>query len=128
LQKEKQRIHVFRTLRQGRFYGGTQIVPLGRRPLIAEPFLVMLSFSPGMLHDGIPIFDADKIVQASQGFGRSPKIPKLSLVIQRDGADDDMVVNVVLVNLLSLFQQTIYSMVSVQPTKITKAHQKPTMT
>ena len=58
---------------------------------IAQPLVVALTAPLGSLHNGVAVLDADGIAQAMDSAGAAPKVPKLPLVVQSGGIENDVV-------------------------------------
>ena len=50
-----------------------------------------------VLYDGIPVLDADGIIEPPDRAGAAPKIPKLPLIVQGSGIENDVIMDVFLV-------------------------------
>ena len=70
---------------------------MGKPGHIALPLIITLSLELWNLYDGVSVFDADGVIQPPQSLPTAAKIPELFFVIQGDGIDDYMVVDVVLI-------------------------------
>ena len=67
--------------------------PGGRLLLIAQPFVIGLAFALGILHDGVTVLNADRIIEAAQSLGAAPEIAELALLIESGGIPNHMIVN-----------------------------------
>lgn len=72
---------------------------MGQSGLIAEPLVIAGSVTLRSLHNGIAIFNADRIVEPLQGLGTAPEVTELSGVVCRYGIENHMIVNVISVNM-----------------------------
>lgn len=52
-----------------------------------------------VLYDGISVLYADGIIEPPDRAGAAPKVPKLPLVVQSGGFENDVIMDVFLVNM-----------------------------
>ena len=80
-------------LRQYFIYELANAVPVWKWFLVAEPLVIALPFAFRVLYNGIAVLDADRVIQTVKGFGTSPKVSEFPGVVQRDGRNDDVIVD-----------------------------------
>ena len=68
-------------------------LPVGGLLLIAQPLIIRLAFALWILHDGVPILNADRIVETANRFGAAPEVAELAVLIESGGVPYHMIVN-----------------------------------
>ena len=77
-----------------RFINGiADTLPVGRLLLIAQPLVIGLAFALGILHDGVTVLNADRIIEAAQSLGAAPEVAELAPLVEGGGVPDHMIVN-----------------------------------
>ena len=100
--------HPFQQLQQGIEVGGfmlqglvdhhTQRLPLRLFGPITQPLVIALSMRLRVLYNGISVLYTDGIIKPPDRAGAAPKVPKLSLVVQRGGIENDVIMDVFSIN------------------------------
>ena len=98
LQQLQQLLKALGLLCQCFINGIADTLPVGRFLLIAQPLVIGLAFALGILHDGVTVLNADRIIEAAQSLGAAPEIPELALLIESGGVPNHMIVNMGFVN------------------------------
>ena len=73
--------------------GITDSLPVGGLLLIAQPLVVSLAFALWILHDGVTVLNADRIIETAHCFGAAPEVAELAVLIESGGVPDHMIVN-----------------------------------
>ena len=73
--------------------------PVRNRLLVSQPLVVTLALALWVFYNGIAVLNANGIVESVQGLRAAPKITELSGVVQRDGGDNDVVMDVRLIRM-----------------------------
>ena len=70
---------------------------MGKASQIAQPLVVAFAVALWILHNGIAVLDAEGVVQPPHGFCAAPKVSEFAVTVQIDGADDNVVVDVMFI-------------------------------
>ena len=97
-QQLQQPVQVGRFLGEGGVDHHTQPVPVAGR-FGAQPLVVVLAPALGMLHDGVPILNADRVTEPPHRPPRTEEVPKFPAMVQAGGVPDDVIMDVVAVNM-----------------------------
>ena len=76
---------------------------------IPQPLVIALSMRLRVLYKGISVLYADGIIEPPDRAGAAPKIPKLPLIVQGGGIENDVVMDVLSIN-MSADNESVFSL------------------
>ena len=89
--RSQQGIEVGGLLLKGLVDHRPQSLPLRLFSPITQPLVIALSMRLRVLYNGISVLNADGIIEPPDRAGAATKVPKLPLVVQSGGIENDVV-------------------------------------
>ena len=99
MQQHEQRIKVCGFLFKRMVNRHAQPFTMRRRFLVAQPLIVAFAMPLRMLYNGVSVFNADGIVQPTNGLTAAPEVAELAVAVQRNGVPNDVIMDVFFINM-----------------------------